>query len=101
MERVERHPVRTAHENLLAVDHEAELAALVGQMNVGNVELHDPQADTLDVRVEHFAVGTDQLALGLVESRLAIAARPPQVGLLEIRHDAARPAMPPCRCASA
>ena len=59
-------------------------------MNVGNVELHDPQADTLDVRIEHFAVGADQLALGLVESRLAIAARPPQVGLLEIRHDAAR-----------
>ena len=56
-------------------------------MNIRKIELHDTQADPLDIRIEHLSVGVDQFAFGFVQGRFSVPPRPPQVGLFEVHDD--------------
>ncbi len=81
---VDGHPVGAVDEDVLAVHHEVELARLLRQVHVREVELHGAQSDAARVLGQHRAGLVHQFQFGVVQRRLAIAARPPQVGVLNL-----------------
>ena len=82
-DRVERHPVHAADEDRLAVDAEKELAGAFRQLDVVVFERELADADLALVHGQDRAVVGDQFDLRVVERRLAHAARPPEIDVVQ------------------
>ena len=84
VEGVQRHPVGAVDEDGLPVDDEAEAPGRLREVDFVEIELHLADADPLLVHGQDGAVVGDQFAAGVVQGRLAVATRPPEVDVVEV-----------------
>ena len=78
VEAVERHPVRSAREYLLAVDIEAEPSGGV-PVDVGHLQAHRPESHLPGVLGEHFAAVIQKGNGAVIQGRVTVSLRPPEL----------------------